>query len=114
MRQRNPVKPLNQQGAPARSMPVNHAGYWPMVRDILPKLLKHFWYCCAMAKKMAQKFGLAGIFLLVLFSHAIASDFQHVTPVRLDHEGEKWAQKTLKKLSLEEKIGQLFMIRLAM
>jgi hypothetical protein len=27
-------------------------------------------------------------------------------------EGEKWAQSTLKKLSLEEKVGQLFMIRL--
>jgi beta-N-acetylhexosaminidase len=31
-------------------------------------------------------------------------------PVHLDHDGEKWAQKTLKKLSLEEKIGQLFMV----
>src|SRR5207245_7215291 len=27
-----------------------------------------------------------------------------------DHVGEKWAEKTLRKLSLEEKIGQLFMI----
>src|SRR5438105_15834051 len=27
-----------------------------------------------------------------------------------DHRGEKWAEKTLRKLSLEEKIGQLFMI----
>src|SRR5205823_15008971 len=31
-------------------------------------------------------------------------------PVRLDHDGEKWAQKTLHKMSLEEKVGQLFMI----
>jgi len=31
-------------------------------------------------------------------------------PVHLDRDGEKWAVKTLHKLSLEEKIGQLFMI----
>ena len=30
--------------------------------------------------------------------------------VRLDHDGEKWARKTLSKLSVEEKVGQLFMI----
>jgi beta-N-acetylhexosaminidase len=31
-------------------------------------------------------------------------------PIRLDHDGEKWAEKTLRKMSLEEKVGQLFMI----
>ncbi|HXZ42617.1 MAG TPA: glycoside hydrolase family 3 protein [Terriglobales bacterium] len=31
-------------------------------------------------------------------------------PIRLDREGEKWAEKTLRKLSTEEKVGQLFMI----
>jgi beta-N-acetylhexosaminidase len=31
-------------------------------------------------------------------------------PVRLDRDGEKWAAKTLRKMSLEEKVGQLFMI----
>jgi beta-N-acetylhexosaminidase len=31
-------------------------------------------------------------------------------PVRLDHDGDKWAQKTLKKLSLEEKIGQMLLV----
>jgi beta-N-acetylhexosaminidase len=31
-------------------------------------------------------------------------------PVRLDHDGEKWAEKTLRKMSVEEKVGQLFMI----
>ena len=53
-------------------------------------------------------------FCWLLSSPAIAGDFQRVAPVHLDHDGEKWAQKTLKKLSLEEKIGQMFMIRLAM
>lgn len=31
-------------------------------------------------------------------------------PVKLDRGGEKWAHKTLKKMSLEEKVGQLFMV----
>jgi beta-N-acetylhexosaminidase len=31
-------------------------------------------------------------------------------PVHLDRDGEKWAEKTLRKLSQEEKVGQLFMI----
>jgi beta-N-acetylhexosaminidase len=63
---------------------------------------------------MVQKLVLAGLCLLALFSPAIAGDFQRPAPVHLDHDGEKWAQKTLKKLSLEEKVGQMFMIRLAM
>ncbi len=36
--------------------------------------------------------------------------FQHPGPVRLTHDGEKWAEKTLRKLTVEEKIGQVFMI----
>ncbi len=36
--------------------------------------------------------------------------YQPVGPVQLDREGEKWAEKTLRKLSPEEKVGQLFMI----
>src|SRR6267378_913847 len=31
-------------------------------------------------------------------------------PVHLDRDGEKWAEKTLRKMSPEEKVGQLFMI----
>jgi len=31
-------------------------------------------------------------------------------PIRLDKDGEKWAEKTLKKMTLEEKVGQLFMV----
>ncbi len=56
----------------------------------------------------------AGICLLALSSPVAASEFQHVTPVHVDRDGEKWAQKTLKKLSLEEKVGQMFMVRLIM
>ena len=35
---------------------------------------------------------------------------QHASPVRYDGSGAKWAEKTLHKLSVEEKVGQLFMI----
>ncbi|HXA86669.1 MAG TPA: glycoside hydrolase family 3 protein, partial [Candidatus Dormibacteraeota bacterium] len=63
---------------------------------------------------MVQKLVLAGLCLLALSTPVFAGDFQHPAPVHLDHDGEKWAQKTLKKLSLEEKVGQMFMIRLAM
>jgi beta-N-acetylhexosaminidase len=63
---------------------------------------------------MVQKLVLAGVCLLALSSPLTAGDFQRVAPVHLDSSGEKWAQKTLKKLSLEEKVGQMFMVRLIM
>src|SRR5213595_2324609 len=31
-------------------------------------------------------------------------------PLHLDRDGEKWAEKTLRKMSVEEKVGQLFMV----
>jgi beta-N-acetylhexosaminidase len=33
-----------------------------------------------------------------------------VTPIRQSTQGDKWAEKTLHKLTLEEKVGQVFMI----
>jgi beta-N-acetylhexosaminidase len=36
--------------------------------------------------------------------------YQNTSPIHLDSDGEKWAARTLKKLSVEEKVGQLFMI----
>jgi beta-N-acetylhexosaminidase len=36
--------------------------------------------------------------------------FQRPGPFHLDQDGRKWADKTLRKMSLEEKVGQLFMI----
>jgi beta-N-acetylhexosaminidase len=48
---------------------------------------------------------------LVLTTTASAKDkYQHPGPIHLTHEGEKWAEKTLHKLTLEEKVGQVFMI----
>ncbi len=55
----------------------------------------------------------ASIFLALwsLLSAAFAKDkFQHAGPIYLDRNGEKWAEKTLHNMTLEEKIGQLFMI----
>ena len=58
---------------------------------------------------------LAAFFLLVasLVVPALAKDEPKHSlpgPVHLDHDGERWAEKTLHKLSTEEKVGQLFMI----
>ncbi len=37
-------------------------------------------------------------------------NFQRPGPIRLDKDGQKWVEKTLHKMTAEEKIGQLFMI----
>jgi beta-N-acetylhexosaminidase len=53
------------------------------------------------------------ILLIIIswFSTAYAKDkYQRPGPIHLDRDGEKWAEKTLRKMSLEEKVGQLFMI----
>jgi len=48
---------------------------------------------------------------LVLCLPALAKDKnQPAGPVRHGSSGDKWAEKTLRKLSVEEKVGQLFMI----
>jgi beta-N-acetylhexosaminidase len=36
--------------------------------------------------------------------------YQRPGPIHLTRDGEKWAEKTLRKLTLEEKVGQVFMI----
>ena len=52
------------------------------------------------------------LFALFVSSTVLAKEkYQHAAPIHLDHEGEKWAEKTLRKLSLEEKVGQVFMVR---
>ena len=51
------------------------------------------------------------IALLFLLTPASAKDkFQHPGEIHLDRNGEKWAEKALRKMTLDEKIGQLFMI----
>lgn len=51
--------------------------------------------------------------LLLLLVPASSGEERLVRPtaVNLTREGERWAERTLKKLTLEQKIGQLFMVR---
>src|SRR5947209_9772452 len=51
-------------------------------------------------------FLMAAIFVI---SASAKTKYQPL-PVHLEHDGEKWAEKTLHKMSIEEKVGQLFMI----
>ena len=54
-----------------------------------------------------------GAFLIVslLTPLALAKErYQQPGPIHLDRDRQKWAEKTLHKLSTEEKVGQLFMI----
>src|SRR5260370_35808616 len=50
------------------------------------------------------------IALAFLISPVFAKTKFQPLPVHLDRGGEKWAEKTLRKMSVEEKVGQLFMI----
>ena len=53
----------------------------------------------------------AWLLILLLMTPSFAKErFQKPGPIHLDRGGEKWAEKTLRKLSLEEKVGQLFMV----
>jgi beta-N-acetylhexosaminidase len=54
------------------------------------------------------------VLLLVLLGSAALTwqESRATTPPRLPSDGEIWAQNTLRTLSLEEKVGQLFMIRM--
>src|SRR6201993_5247481 len=36
--------------------------------------------------------------------------YSHPSPIRHTSAGDKWAEKTLRKMTLEEKVGQVFMI----
>jgi beta-N-acetylhexosaminidase len=58
---------------------------------------------------MHRRLLLLAAFFVVVLSASAKSKYQPL-PARLDREGEKWAEKTLRKLSVEEKVGQLFMI----
>jgi beta-N-acetylhexosaminidase len=58
--------------------------------------------------------SLTAIFCIVLVFFAPGradSPFSKAAPVALDHEGLRWVEQTLKKLSLEEKVGQMLSIR---
>src|SRR5437016_1266549 len=65
----------------------------------------------SLGKEKQVRLLLISAVLLALCGAVVADDYQKPAPIHLSHEGERWAQKTLKKFSLEEKIGQMFMVR---
>lgn len=59
---------------------------------------------------MLRKFCLPLIALTLASSTLAKEKHQQPTSISLTSKGDKWAEKTLHKLTLEEKIGQLFMV----
>jgi beta-N-acetylhexosaminidase len=59
---------------------------------------------------MRRTLGFLLLALLITTAASGKDKYQRPGPIHLTHDGEKWAEKTLHKLTLEEKIGQVFMI----
>ncbi|HXM60148.1 MAG TPA: glycoside hydrolase family 3 N-terminal domain-containing protein [Terriglobales bacterium] len=60
---------------------------------------------------MLRQIGLFFAIFCVLACLSLAKEkYQQPGPIHLDREGEKWAERTLHKLSTEEKVGQLFVV----
>jgi beta-N-acetylhexosaminidase len=65
----------------------------------------------AIVLRMSRTLVLPIVLSFVLSASALSKDkYQHPGPIHLSRGGEKWAEKTLHKLTVEEKIGQVFMI----
>ena len=65
---------------------------------------------CYSAVIMRKQLLLAAL-LIACHGCLFAESFQSPAPIHISPDGERWAQRTLKRLSLEEKIGQMMMIR---
>ena len=53
----------------------------------------------------------AFVIILALTSASFAKEkHQQASPIHHNQSGDKWAEKTLRKLTLEEKVGQVFMV----
>ncbi|HKC72519.1 MAG TPA: glycoside hydrolase family 3 N-terminal domain-containing protein, partial [Terriglobales bacterium] len=60
---------------------------------------------------MFRKIGFIFLAVALLVCPVLAKEkYLRPGPVKLDRGGEKWVEKTLKKMSLEDKVGQLFMV----
>ena len=54
---------------------------------------------------------IAAVLCLLLVMPSYAKErYQQAAPIHLDQQGERWARASLKKMSLEQKVGQMFMI----
>jgi beta-N-acetylhexosaminidase len=60
---------------------------------------------------MRRQIGLFFAILCVFVCPSFAQEkYQQPSPIHLDRTGERWAVQTLRKLSTEEKVGQLFVV----
>ena len=59
---------------------------------------------------MHRTLGLLLLAVLITTAATAKDKYQRPGPIRLTRDGEKWAEKTLHKLTVEEKVGQVFMI----
>lgn len=65
-----------------------------------------------LSSSLMKRFTKISLFVLLLISFAFAAEqYQKPGPVQLTNEGRRWVEKTLKNLSLEEKVGQMLNIR---
>ena len=63
-----------------------------------------------MVAAMRKSFALALILILLTGVSTPEDRVRPAGPLRNDERADNWARKTLKKMSLEEKVGQLFMV----
>jgi beta-N-acetylhexosaminidase len=62
-------------------------------------------------RRTSSLFSLLLLLSFISSAPAFAKEkYQRPGPIHLTRDGEKWAQKTLRKMTLEEKVGQVFMI----
>ncbi|MGA7906539.1 MAG: glycoside hydrolase family 3 N-terminal domain-containing protein [Candidatus Sulfotelmatobacter sp.] len=59
---------------------------------------------------MPRRFAALLLLLAITYPLLAKDKYQRPGPIRSTSDGEKWAEKTLRKLTLEEKVGQVFMI----
>jgi beta-N-acetylhexosaminidase len=64
----------------------------------------------AIVSCMSKTLGLFVITLALALPAFAKEKYQRPGPIRHTASGDKWAEKTLRKLTTEEKVGQLFMI----
>jgi len=53
-----------------------------------------------------------GLVVLIFCLPSVAKDnYQRTEPIHITREGQRWAERTLARLTVQEKVGQLFMLR---
>lgn len=82
-----------------RRGPVSQGGNWRSMSHACSELV--LWQA-----------GLVMVLLIAVVVPAMAKEkYQRPRPIQITPHGEKWAERELRKLSVEEKVGQLFMVQ---